>query len=247
MSNSVSSEKFSPQNQILLMKLSEAYENAPLVEDKFVGNEYSQVQQWIARTGALISKADSFRGIVFRNRAESLKRSWKENILEMHQSLLDTIEEIRVNLELSGRDEIGKIYESGKEYSFFSDLKEVLGKAKNKIFIVDPYFDDKAFKAYFDESTQGVDIRILCSKYANSVAEFVKMFSLETGVQVVAKKYNGLHDRVIFIDEADCWIVGASIKDGGKKPTYLIPLSPQLVSTKLNVYENAWGQAVPPS
>lgn len=244
MSNNGSSEKFSAQNQILLMKLSDAYENAPLLDGKYVGNDYSQVQKWIARTGALIDRIDAVGGIYFKNRASFLKTNWSGNMPDMHQMLLDAIEKIKVDLELNGRDEIGKIYESGKEYSFFSDLKNILGKTKNKIFIVDPYFDVTAFQAYFDESTQGINIRILCSKHATSVAECVKTFSSQTSVQVDVKKYGGLHDRVIFIDETDCWLVGASIKDGGKKPTYLIPLSPQLVPDKFAVYENAWGQAV---
>ena len=54
-----------------------------------------------------------------------------------------------------------------------------------------------------------------------------------------------MHDRVIFIDEYVCWLIGQSIKDAAKaKPTYLVPLPPDVVSDKLSNYENIWKNAI---
>jgi hypothetical protein len=37
-----------------------------------------------------------------------------------------------------------------------------------------------------------------------------------------------------------CWLVGASIKDGGVKPTYITPLPKDLSLKKLVIYEDIW-------
>jgi hypothetical protein len=52
-----------------------------------------------------------------------------------------------------------------------------------------------------------------------------------------------IHDRIIVVDGEDCWLIGASIKDGGKKPTYLIPLSTIVAPRKLEIYGDMWDWA----
>jgi uncharacterized protein (UPF0303 family) len=48
----------------------------------------------------------------------------------------------------------------------------------------------------------------------------------------------------VFIDYDVCWVLGQSIKDAAaKKATYLAPLSPDVSSTKLGLYEDVWKQA----
>ena len=60
---------------------------------------------------------------------------------------------------------------------------------------------------------------------------------IKTPNKIELKKTKKIHDRVIFIDNMACWVVGQSLKDAAKaKPTYLSPLSPDVVSAKLQEY-----------
>lgn len=45
-----------------------------------------------------------------------------------------------------------------------------------------------------------------------------------------------LHDRLIFVDQDVAWIMGGSIKDAGKKATYLIPVATPIAVVKREIY-----------
>ena len=53
-----------------------------------------------------------------------------------------------------------------------------------------------------------------------------------------------MHDRVVIIDDENPWIIGASIKDAGKKPTYILPVPPHFAEKKIQAYETIWDSAI---
>jgi hypothetical protein len=55
-----------------------------------------------------------------------------------------------------------------------------------------------------------------------------------------------IHDRVIFLDDRSCWVLGQSVKDAAKSmPTYLAPLPSDVIPLKKDVYEQIWSTAKP--
>ena len=68
----------------------------------------------------------------------------------------------------------------------------------------------------------------------------VEAFKAQFGVTPELRKTKDIHDRLVILDGSDCWIVGGSFKDAGKKPTYLVPLQPSIAPTKVNIYETLW-------
>ena len=60
----------------------------------------------------------------------------------------DAIEELKLDLELDGRSEIGSAYEPGDVYRFYADLKAIISSVQSEIVVVDPYFNGEAFDAY---------------------------------------------------------------------------------------------------
>ena len=48
----------------------------------------------------------------------------------------------------------------------------------------------------------------------------------------------------MFVDGAQCWVLGASTKDAAtKKPTYLAPLSADVAAQTIQIYEVIWNAA----
>lgn len=231
------------ERQVLLLKLVHEFENAPIFGDVFNGDAKSPAQQWISRVGALLSRISIQRKLEFQSINRTTGGYWKHATQSLMRAVSGAIEELKLELELDGRDQIGHVYEPSKQYDFFTDLKGIVLGAKDDIFVVDAYFDASAFDAYLSAVGNNPTVRILCSRYANDLTACVTAFTAQTGAKVEVRKSKDIHDRVIFLDTSDCWIVGASIKDAGKKPTYLIPLAPQLSQSKLAIYENIWSQA----
>lgn len=231
------------ERQILLMKLVHEFENAPEFGAAYIANASSDQQRWIARLGALMSRVSLEHGASFKASAATSVQFWRVSRESFRKGALAAIEELKLELELDGRDQIGHVYDSNRQYDFLRDLKAVIGNAATDLLLIDPYFDGAAFQTYL-ESHQGTrSIRILCSRYANDVAAYISAFGDQTGTAPELRKSRNLHDRLVVIDRADCWIVGGSIKDAGKKPTYLVPLQPAIASQKIDIYEALWQDA----
>jgi hypothetical protein len=89
-----------------------------------------------------------------------------------------------------------------------------------------------------------VTVRLLAKNRANNLKAAITKFVAQNGLQIEARLSDVVHDRVLFIDERSCWVLGQSIKDAAKtKPTYLAPLDHDTVILKKAVYEDIWATA----
>ncbi|PJF38291.1 MAG: hypothetical protein CUN55_17760, partial [Phototrophicales bacterium] len=87
-------------------------------------------------------------------------------------------------------------------------------------------------------------VRLLTKQYAHDVKGASEKYASQFGNVVEVRSSNAIHDRVIFVDDAVCWVMGQSIKDAAKaKPTYLIPLPPDVTLAKLHDYSGIWNAA----
>lgn len=233
------------ERQILLMKLLHEFENAPDFGDKYIADATSPPQQWIARIGALLARVGLEYKISFKSAKHTSVQFWKVAREPMRQQLLAAAEEIKLELQLDGYEDIGHVYEAQHQYDFLRDLKEIILGAQAEVFVVDPYFDGRAFETYLGRLGNSYKIRVLCGKYSNDVAGHVGAFKAQFGVTPEIRKTKDIHDRLVILDGSDCWIVGGSIKDAGKMPTYLVPLQPGIAPTKIGIYEALWQTSQP--
>ena len=236
------------KKHIILLKLKELYDK-PVTPQEMVGVSAFGVppaRQWLGSAGALLKRYDS---IHLGTRFDTYLRTYRPNAPGLFQAVLnlmfDAMESIRLDLELDGRNEMGTAYGPGERYQYFSDLKKIIGGATEEVFVVDPYFNGEAFDNYLGEVSGNVAIRLLAERYAKEITKYAAKHTEEFGTGIALRKSNELHDRLVIVDRADCWISGGSIKDGGKKPTYLIPFAPGLAEKKLNIYEEIWTRSKP--
>ena len=135
---------------------------------------------------------------------------------------------------------IKPVYGPGAQYDFFRNLNKLIQSAQESIFLIDPYINRKAFDLYLGDISATVKVRVLTHKYASTLTPLIEIISTKNQ-KLSVKKSDSLHDRVLFKDSAECWVIGQSIKDAAdKKPTYLAPLPPDVVVDKLAYYEKIW-------
>ena len=171
-------------------------------------------------------------------------RVWAINRIK--GQMMDAIEILRLDLELEGRSDIGNVYDAGEVYKLFSDLKKIIGAASEEILLVDPYFNGEAFDDYLSTIGLGKKIKILAERYADDVRAYAGKHVQQYGTNIEIRRSKELHDRLVMVDNLDCWIVGASIKDAAaKSSTYLMPLRPDLAQRKRAIYSGVWDRAEP--
>lgn len=128
------------EKQILLLKLTEALENTPKFGDRPVLDVGTPQRQWLSKVGALLTRLSLDRKIKYQASFSMLANYWVYSITGIQGQVSDAIEELKLQLELDGRGEIGSAYAPGDTYRFFADLKAIINAAEREILVVDPYF-----------------------------------------------------------------------------------------------------------
>lgn len=137
-----------------------------------------------------------------------------------------------------------QVYGPGASFDFYRDFRKLLVTAKQAIFFVDPYVNDEFFNLYLEALEPHVQCRMLInagksSKNIPAIAAKVRAqrgpnFDLRTAAA-------DIHDRIVFIDDNQCWVIGQSVKDAAvSKNTYLAPLTADVVPEKRGHYEKVW-------
>ena len=230
----------SVEKHILLLKLREALQQAPNFGEKPIFEVNSPQRRWFASAGALLSRLGISHQARFKSSFSTLASYWKPAVNNIQGQVLDAIEELKLELELDGRTEFGSAYAPGDVYRFFADLKNIVNGAKSGLMVVDPYFDGTAFDAYLSAVPSGVSVRVLADRYASEVAKYFEKHRLQYKSALELRSSNELHDRIVLVDEDAAWVMGGSIKDAGKKATYLIPLASPIATAKKVIYADIW-------
>ncbi len=133
-----------------------------------------------------------------------------------------------------------KIYQKGQVYDFYKDIRDITQQAKREVFLVDAYPDEEVLDLYLEKTSTGVAIRILTNMPKRNFLSVARKFKMKPGVTFEVRTSGDCHDRVFFIDDT-CWVMGQSLKDAAKKPTYLVKIESQQLFKK--VFEDLWAQA----
>ena len=159
------------------------------------------------------------------------------------KNLDDAIAKLKLDLTLGGHEQIGKAYPPGSHYEFFQDVRGIIKSAEKKLFVIDPYFNDDAFEAFLSDVSD-IEIWILGkqNRYFTQVKHCADLHKKQYRTSIEVRHSEELHDRLLLVDDKNCWLTGGSVKDGGKKPTFLIPV-PQLAEAKLCIYQDIWERA----
>ena len=234
------------QKQDILQKLIDLLENTPEFDATGGVDGASPERRWLSRVGALLKRFDAIHlGTKFEARLSLLGSQSTWAINQIVGQIGDAIEELRLDLTLDGRSNIGSVYDSGEVYTLYSDLKKIIGAASEEILVVDPYFNREAFDDYLSTTTSRKTIKILSDKHAKEVNTHAAKHIRQYGTNIEVRRSRELHDRLVFVDDSECWIVGASIKDAAaKSPTYLLPLVPELARAKRKIYFSVWNRAM---
>ena len=151
--------------------------------------------------------------------------------------MLNVLHRAVASLELEVGGLPAQAFGPGAVYDFNKALRELLGTATSSLFVIDPYIDDQIFDTYLGSVSSAVSVRLLTQKASPALKATVSAFVKQRKMSVEARLSKAIHDRVIFLDDRSCWVLGQSVKDAAKsKPTYLAPLPSDVVVLKKDDY-----------
>lgn len=129
------------------------------------------------------------------------------------------------------------IYGGNKAFSFYKDFKKKISRAETEVFLVDSYVNEDVLELYVENLNEDVDIRILTKQPKNNFEKVAKKLDNERSSKFEVRTHETVHDRLVFID-GQCFVMGQSVKDAGKKPTYMVEVESYKAFKK--EFEDLW-------
>ena len=224
--------------QILLAQLKALLARAPSFDS--YASTSSEHLAWLGQAHALVSRWRPSEASAFRRSCDFLggfASTRSGHVAEVLGTLHRAVADLELSIPISTQQAFGP----GAMYEFFKALNAVVSSAQKSLYIVDPYIDDGIFDAYLSSIQIRASVRLLVRDYSAKVKPAAERFVAQYGTAFEVRKSKALHDRVVFVDDSECWVLGHSIKDAAAlKATYLAPLSPDVSALKLSDYEKIW-------
>ncbi len=108
-------------------------------------------------------------------------------------------------------------FPQGTQHDAYVRIRKIVRRAKQSIRIIDPYLDETIF-ALLGDTEASLKIELLSGKLPTDFAhEMAKFEAQYPQVTIEARRSRDFHDRFIVVDDTECWHIGHSIKDAGKK------------------------------
>ncbi len=176
---------------------------------------FVQMRKYLLTSGEIFSRLDKIETKQIENKLEADKKF--DEIFDFIASKQEITQGIFFN---------GQIFDA---YNFVADL---IRKAKKKIILVDNYIDDTTLSLF--NKNQNIEVIIYTHTINKTLALDLEKYNKQYK-EINIKINKDFHDRFLIIDEKEVYLIGASLKDLGKKVfgfSLLKDINPKLLKLK---------------
>ena len=107
------------------------------------------------------------------------------------------------------------IFVDGQIFDAYEFVQKLIKSAKKSILLIDNYVDDSVL-AMMSEKQSGVKIDIYTKEISKALQLAEKNFNTQYG-DLAIRVTQTCHDRFLIIDDQTIYLIGASLKDAGKR------------------------------
>lgn len=215
------------------------------------GGPFTDVElRWLSRAEALVEASGSNVDTLTLKRARDSLKTYSHS----HAAIMGPIYNAYYRAELHCPVEAqGRFIAPQDTWNGYAALVRLFQKGCGTLFIVDPYVDATMFTELLPHAKASTKINCLTSKTSNHaglLAAYEKwQVSAPAGIAPVEVRYapeRTLHDRLIFVDGEEVWLISQSFKDIAKRsPASLALADEELSAAKTDHYGELWKQSVP--
>lgn len=173
----------------------------------------------------------------------ALEKPTNKNCDEIIDNLDLKFQEWKLSIEETTDSFEERIYDKNSRFDFRINIKEIFSKADTELFIIDSWIDEDLLETYLKDIKRDLKIKVLSGKNPKGkISKLINDYNNQHNNCLEVRESSEIHDRGIFINNQEGWVMGQSIKDGAKnKPTYLIKLKD---AKKLeSIYQRIWNSA----
>ena len=224
---------FGTQRQAITKHIKNIYESAELLPDatssilEQVQKEGTRVvtrQITIYNLDMIISvgyRVNTIRGIQFRQWATKVLNQYirqgyaVSNRFERLEQRMTNVEnqiESFVHYALPPKE---GIFADGQIFDAYEFVQKLIKSAEKSILLIDNYVDESVL-TMMSENERGVQVDIYTKEIAKALKLAADKFNSQYG-KLSIHQTNRIHDRFLIIDDQTIYLIGASLKDAGKR------------------------------
>ena len=163
-----------------------------------------------------------FRGYAFNQRFERIEHRLAN--MEERQSQF----EMEIHTSLPPRE---GIFVDGQIYAF-DFVKGLISGAKKSIMLIDNYADESVLTMMTDKQA-GVKVDIYTFAVGKALRQAADNFNKQYG-DLTMHAVKSIHDRFLIVDDKEIYLIGASLKDLGRKLFAFSKMEPQQIDVLKN-------------
>ena len=236
----------------LYTKLGRLLAEVPVISD-YQSLSRPECAQWLARAHALVEAVgvgNGFDAMSFRSTMDNelYSGAWQSAVKKLLGFANRALAHCELYLPVSAA---GAFVPAGDVLDAFAAITKLFGAATSDILIVDPYLDESALVDFGAAVPTKVTLRLLADSQSvkGTLAPAVARWKLQHGatrpIEARVTVPRMLHDRAIFIDGAQAWILTQSLKDFAKRSPAELMRADGTASLKIAAYEAIWAGATP--
>lgn len=107
------------------------------------------------------------------------------------------------------------IFADGQIYDAYEFIERLIKSAKESILLIDNYVDESVL-TMLSEKERGVEVKVYTKELSNALKLAGEKFNSQYG-NLSIHQTNRVHDRFMIIDNETIYLIGASLKDAGKR------------------------------
>ena len=107
------------------------------------------------------------------------------------------------------------IFIDGQIFDAYELVERLIRSAKKSILLIDNYVDESVL-TMMSEKTNGVKVEIYTKELSNALQLAESKFNDQYG-DLEIHQTNAFHDRFLILDDKTIYLIGASLKDAGKR------------------------------
>jgi hypothetical protein len=188
-----------------------------------------------------------YRVDIPRHRVDAILRKERKTVLKRVRGKTEYWKLMRAGeVELDAPSDVATFIDPRKAFTSRTRIHEVLAGLAGHLRFCDPYVDSSVLGSLAScgkaNSVKLLTSRIQSHRFVPDLAAFNREFQIKIEVRSVSKQK--LHDRYI-LHNSGLILLGASLKDIGRAPSFVVALGPDLTNAVSDHFENACSNATP--
>lgn len=135
--------------------------------------------------------------------------------------------------------------DQGARFRYFDEITKIVQTAQSELYFVDPFLNNDFLTRYVEPLTKNLKIRLLGKKVAelSTLVQGCKLLNAQGSLKIEIRSTASIHDRYVFVDGKNCFMSGASFKDGAiNASTVIVEIVDAFDAMKAS-YESIWSSA----